>query len=488
MVKSFLKYLCLLLVVLLLIWVAFGVYVMTKTTTQGGITWQSCYRPAYLSWFRLPPPLTLQCATVRVPVDYQKPEGKSFSLPLTRLPSKSDNPIGELLMLNGGPGGHSLDLAVLMMDDEYAQKVQDNFHIIGYAPRGVAPSSPAIDCGGVDEDEDAKAYMQACIKHTGTDILPFISSKEVVRDLDSVRSQLGVETWSMVGYSYGTKLVAKYAERYPAHLRAGVADGVVDTSEDLFTILTNQYKGAQVVFDKFVETHHNTCQHDCLFDKNQASSRAFIELLASISAKKLTDKNGKLIDSEGILTIFNENLNDSGYWSDMVNMLTELKAGKTDEYNVQLTISEFGEEGFSEDALVMVNCADSAVKMDKDRYIKEAKRIDAEARYDDIKPKSDEEYLDACYHWQWRASDDLTENLINEQTPNLLFIAQKYDLATPLANAVTMAKRFDDTLIYTPHHGHTVSLSGMNACVDEYVLKYLLDPKTRFDDKVILCQ
>lgn len=486
--RSFLKYLCVLVVILLLVGVLFGLYVVTKSTTQGDITWQSCYRPAYLSWFRLPPPLALQCATVRVPVDYQKPDGKSFSIPLTRLPSQSDNPIGELLMLNGGPGGHSLDLAVLMMNDEYAKKVQANFHIIGYAPRGVAPSNPAIDCGGADEDEDAKAYMQSCTEHTGADVLPFVSSKEVVRDLDSIRLQLGVKTWSMVGYSYGTKLVTKYAEHYPTHLRAGVADGVVDTSEGLLSILTNQYKGAQFAFEEFFKAWQKTCQQACIFDQNKDPSQSFVAILADISAKNLVDKNGDKIDSKSILAIFNENLNDSTYWSEMMTMLDELYAGKTDEYNVQLTISKFGEESFSEDALVMVNCADSAVKMDKDGYIKEAKRIDAQARYDDIEPKSDNERLDACYYWQWQASDDLTENLINEHTPNLLFVAQKYDFATPLANAVTMAKRFDDTLIYTPSHGHTVSLSGANACVDEYVVKYLLDPKMHFGDKVILCQ
>ncbi|NSM10701.1 alpha/beta hydrolase [Moraxella bovoculi] len=51
-----------------------------------------------------------------------------------------------------------------------------------------------------------------------------------------------------------------------------------------------------------------------------------------------------------------------------------------------------------------------------------------------------------------------------------------------------MAKRFDDTLIYTPYHGHTVSLSGMNACVNGYVVPYLLNPKVKFDKKVILCE
>ncbi|UYZ70435.1 alpha/beta hydrolase [Moraxella bovis] len=487
LLKSFLKYITIFIIALIAILLCFYLYLISGSTKQGDITWHSCYRPAYWSWFSLPPSVRLQCATVNVPVDYTKPYGKTFAIPLTRLPTKG-SPVGELLLLNGGPGGHSLDMSMTLFDD-YGQTVKDNFNVLGYAPRGVAPSAPAIDCGGVDETDEqgntsAKAYMDACIQHTGADILPFISSKEVVKDLDSIRTQLGVDVWSMVGYSYGTKLVAKYAEHYPTHLRAGVADGVVDTSESLFTILKNQYKGSQIAFDAFIKS----CQDTCIFDNSQDPNTAFINKLADISAKNLTDKNGDTIDSQSILAIINENINDSAYWADMMTMLGELDRGETGEFNTQLRLSEFGEKGFSKDALSLVNCADSAPKLSRDDYIKQAKIIDSEVRYDDIKERSDDDYLDACYYWQWQATDDLNENLITNDTPNLLFVAQKYDLATPLANAVNMAKRFDDTLIYTPYHGHTVSLSGMNACVDGYVVQYLLDPKIQFDKKVILCE
>lgn len=102
---------------------------------------------------------------------------------------------------------------------------------------------------------------------------------------------------------------------------------------------------------------------------------------------------------------------------DMMTMLGEL--------NTQLLLSEFGEKGFSKDALSLVNCADSAPKLSRDDYIKQAKIIDSEVRYDDIKERSDDDYLDACYYWQWQATDDLNENLITDNTPNLLFVAQK---------------------------------------------------------------
>lgn len=54
---------------------------------------------------------------------------------------------------------------------------------------------------------------------------------------------------------------------------------------------------------------------------------------------------------------------------DMMTMLGEL--------NTQLLLSEFGEKGFSKDALSLVNCTDSAPKLSRDDYIKQAKIIDS---------------------------------------------------------------------------------------------------------------
>ncbi|MDO4442137.1 MAG: alpha/beta fold hydrolase [Moraxella sp.] len=487
--KSIFKYFGIMLLAVLIVLCCGYLYLISQQTKQGDITWQSCYRPSYLfSWFVLPPALRLQCATVSVPVDYAKPDGKTFSIPLTRLPATGDDIIGDLLLLNGGPGGHSLDMSSLMLDNHYGNQVKERFHILGYAPRGIAPSSPAIDCGGIEETDEtgksnAKAYMQACIKHTGADILPFVSSKEVVKDLDSIRKALHNDTWSMVGYSYGTKLVAKYAEHYPSHLRAGVADGVVDTAEDLPTILANQNKHAQIAFERFMDW----CQ-DCAFDRQKDPNAAFLAVLTAIDNQRLKDSDGETIDKQSLLSIFTDSLNDESAWQDLKQMFDELLAGKTDIYNEHRFIAKLNEKGFSNDGLAMINCADSAPKMSKNDYIKHAKSVDAQARYDDIKERADDDYLDSCYYWGHQATDDLAENLVNENTPNLLFVSYEFDLATPYANAQTMAAKFDDPLIVLAgQQGHTVSLFGENACADEYVSRYLFEPKTDFGDKLLIC-
>jgi pimeloyl-ACP methyl ester carboxylesterase len=48
-----------------------------------------------------------------------------------------------------------------------------------------------------------------------------------VRDLEHVRSALGIETWNLYGVSYGTRVAQHYMRRYPQRVRAVILDGVV---------------------------------------------------------------------------------------------------------------------------------------------------------------------------------------------------------------------------------------------------------------------
>lgn len=462
-------------------------YVYGQGETQGEVRWQSCYRATYWAWFEDGLPSSkLQCATVSVPFDPDKADTKQFTLALTRLPSKTAK--SDLLLLNGGPGAHSLDMALWLNDDEYVQALKDNFHLIGLAQRGVRPSVPFVDCDGKDETKDGgEAYVKACIAKTGQDVLDVISSREAVKDLDIIRQQLGNETWSMIGYSYGSKLVAEYAEHYPKHLHAGVADGVVDTSEDWFTILHNQQAQSQAVFLGFVDWCVAN-ESSCVFGESDEPNQTFIELLKNIEKMALTDQQGESITAESVLTLFDEHLNEKYNWYSLHDMLAELSKGELVSYQMLQEFSRLSNIGFSTDAFVSINCADSAPRQDKATYIAHAKAVDDKALYNNIVPIKDDEYLDACFYWGRAGSDDLSVYQATADTPKLLFVAQQHDLATPFTNAQNMAKRFNSTLIYTPYYGHTVSFLGGQACVDSHVMRYLLDPKADLGGEMILCE
>jgi pimeloyl-ACP methyl ester carboxylesterase len=87
-----------------------------------------------------------RCATVSVPMDYADPDGPKIEIAVSRI--RSENPDarrGALLLIPGGPGGDSMN-DPSGKGQRLPQKVRDAYDLIGFAPRGMAPST-AVDCG-----------------------------------------------------------------------------------------------------------------------------------------------------------------------------------------------------------------------------------------------------------------------------------------------------------------------------------------------------
>ncbi|KAJ6005119.1 hypothetical protein N7540_012918 [Penicillium herquei] len=106
-----------------------------------------------------------QCARLEVPMDYEDPdpEGRKFVLAVVKLPAKvpiSDPRYGGAVLINpGGPGGPGTLQAVLsgrslqtIVDAEYDPDLgsvnsgDKYFDIIGFDPRGVGSTTPALAC------------------------------------------------------------------------------------------------------------------------------------------------------------------------------------------------------------------------------------------------------------------------------------------------------------------------------------------------------
>ena len=62
----------------------------------------------------------------------------------------------------------------------------------------------------------------------GKEFLANVGTVNVVKDLDAMRAALGDDKLTYLGYSYGTRIGAAYAEAYPQNVRAMILDGAVD--------------------------------------------------------------------------------------------------------------------------------------------------------------------------------------------------------------------------------------------------------------------
>ncbi|MFC9294803.1 alpha/beta hydrolase [Streptomyces sp. NPDC057011] len=196
------------------------------------------------AWHRCSPeqPASYECATLKVPLDYRRPEGQKIDLAISRM--KSENPAkrhGAMLLNPGGPGGSGLDLP-LMANEAMPKDVRDQYDLIGFDPRGVGASSP-ITCGLTDAEQGidrpyrpesfpsdvawARTVADKCRKKAGA-VLPHITTRNTARDMDTVRTVLGERKLSYLGYSYGTYLGAVYSQMFPERTDRFVLDSGVD--------------------------------------------------------------------------------------------------------------------------------------------------------------------------------------------------------------------------------------------------------------------
>jgi pimeloyl-ACP methyl ester carboxylesterase len=143
----------------------------------------------------------------------------------------------------GGPGGSGLIYAIL---GQFVPKhAGDTYDWIGFDPRGVGSSKPAISCDPnyfvgprppfrptTDAYLNAwltrsKNYAQACADDAGA-LLDHMKTTDVAHDLDTIREALGAPQINYYGYSYGTYLGQVYSTLFPSHVRRIVLDSNVD--------------------------------------------------------------------------------------------------------------------------------------------------------------------------------------------------------------------------------------------------------------------
>jgi pimeloyl-ACP methyl ester carboxylesterase len=183
-------------------------------------------------------PAAMECGTLTVPRDYADP-GKSGDLDLavSRIPATGPGPrLGSLVVNFGGPGIPGIaELAERTAAGELA-RLNRRYDLVGFDPRGTGRSTP-VDCGDLsgvtatDLVAQARQVAQACRKHSGG-LLHWVGTPNAARDLDVVRSALGDDRLTYLGFSYGGRLGSVYAHEFPQHTGRIVLDGVPDPTLD----------------------------------------------------------------------------------------------------------------------------------------------------------------------------------------------------------------------------------------------------------------
>ncbi|MGA8634777.1 MAG: alpha/beta hydrolase, partial [Candidatus Dormiibacterota bacterium] len=126
------------------VWIAAPAGRAAASPGTGSIAWGPCSDPSLQS-------AHAQCGFVSVPLDYGNPGGRHIQLAVSRIrhTSSAADYQGVILSNPGGPGGSGLNLNVFLIQALQAEgfpAAAADYDWIGFDPRGVGSSVPAISC------------------------------------------------------------------------------------------------------------------------------------------------------------------------------------------------------------------------------------------------------------------------------------------------------------------------------------------------------
>ena len=435
----------------------------------------------------------VECANLVVPRDPSKPSGPTVTVAVARMTATDPkHRIGSLLVNPGGPGASGRTFAYQLASAVALSPLRERFDIVGWDPRGVGDTTPVTCFGSGPEYDrlyaddptpddaaelerlkaDTKAFATSCGVRSG-DRLRFTSTDMVVADMERLRIALGEETISYLGFSYGTYLGAKYADRYPKRVRSFVLDGALDPTADADERVRKQAVGFEIALGEFLDACKGGA---CGFvHADETPAQAFDRLMAAIDAKPLKVGDRSVGPGEASTATLAGLYNTTVGWSTLRGALT--RADKGDGKGLLALFDQYADRNSdgmylnTADANAATNCTDVPASRDPAHYdalaaelSKTSRRFGAFAAYSTL----------VCAYWPVPVTGTLAPTKAVGSAP-ILVIGTVNDPATPYVWAQSLAGQLTSGVLLTYEgKGHTAFLSG-NRCIRKAGEAYLLD-------------
>ncbi|THA70256.1 alpha/beta hydrolase [Streptomyces sp. A0958] len=473
------------------------------------LTWKKCPAPSQAQGGgKAPSPLpggaAWECTSMKVPLDYAKPDGDTIELALIRAKAiNRKKRIGSLVFNFGGPGGSGV--ATLPAFGTQYDKLRARYDLVSFDPRGVG-NSDGVECetdkqldaryqeDGTPDDaaeekafvKDTKDYAAACEKRSGEQ-LPFVGTTDAARDMDLMRQVLGDDRLHYFGISYGTELGGVYAHLFPKNVGRSVLDAVVDPTEDAEQSSLGQAKGFQLALDNFAK--------DCA-DRGDACKlpgstpkeieQGIVDLQDRLEKKPVKGIGARKLTQTQATTGIAAALYSKETWPLLEQGVDEADGGNgslllalADSLNGR---SEDGRYDNSAAAYTAISCADS-----RERFTLEQTKAKLPA-FREASPVFGD-YLGwglmGCTDWPVKGAWKTPDVSAPGSAP-VLVIGNTGDPATPYAGAKAMAEKLGKGVgveMTYKGQGHGAYNSG-DACVQKAVGGYLLDGKVPADGTV----
>jgi pimeloyl-ACP methyl ester carboxylesterase len=444
------------------------------------------------------------CATYKVPLDYDKPHGATTTIALARRPAGDRaHKIGTIFMNPGGPGGAGRGL-VTVAHEIVAPDVLARFDIVGFDPRGIGASDP-IQCFPTDEQAEALfdrmkivpltrseitstiranlEYTEGCVRNAGP-LLRHMSTLNVAKDLDRLRQAVGDSKLNYIGFSYGTLIGATYANLFPGRVRAVIIDGNVDPDQRTNRRLANKFEragGFEIVLRAFL-SECDKARANCEFAGN---ARAKFNALRDRLRRGPADvpELGGTVTIDDLTNFISGSMYDVASWPDTAATLKVAYDAILGGGSAPSTLAvrpfpkakpgpgwsadDYGYNG--NDSFLAVNCADAPLPRNPALYPGIAVAFE---RANPTFGRAEAFSEVACANWP-RITERYHGPWNRRTAKTVLVVNPTHDPATRYDFAKRMTKELGNARLLTlDGYGHTASYSR---CITGWYSKYLIN-------------
>ncbi|AVZ77737.1 protease [Streptomyces lunaelactis] len=436
-------------------------------------------------------PDSIQCGTVKVPLDYARPAGKQIELTVSRgrATGKPAEHQGAFVYNPGGPGASSMYFPMVSRLPEW-ERIARAYDIVGYSPRGVGRSAP-LSCQNPadftraptlapvhpspsykqERIARAKAYAQGCARNAGPALRHYTSLNNA-RDLDVLRAALKQKRLTFMGASYGTYFGALYATLFPSHVRRMVFDSAVNP--DARGIWYRSNLAQSYAFEsRWADFRAWAAKHDRTYDLGatpEEVSRSYEKARAALAHKPAGGKVGPgQLHAAFLATGYSDD-----FWVPRATALSEYLKGNEKPLIDQAAPDPAGARNAENGNAVYtaVLCNDAPWPTEWEVWDRDNSELALLAPFETW----DNAFMNLpCAYWPAPRQQPLEVRTKRGALPPTLILAAERDAATPYEGARELARRLKGAVLITERDAGTHGIGGgANECVNSYLEDYLL--------------
>ncbi len=461
------------------------------------------------------PESRFECVTITVPRDHYDADSPTWEVTYAIQPAAVERR-GTFVTITGGPGSAGIASAD-SYTDLMASQITDFNDIVFLNQRGSgfgvdddrwvrcddaiveyyrAPVDP-LDPAARDEVADVlQRFVDDCLAEGDVDVddLPYYATRQAAEDLELVRGHLGVDQFALYGESYGTQFVQTYAAAHPDRVSSLFLDGAVDlTVESL-----DWYDEAARAYEDALTRTMAACDDDpvCAADAGgdaAGTPAAYDRLAARLGdgpiAYDLPMPDGSTepreLTADDVTTAAAGSVGSFSARMQFLRVLTAAAGGNlvplarmslSYSYLDPETLDVVPDGSYSDALYYAVECQDYAfypgAGSPRDRL---DRWLDDFAAGDTDELRMNEIALGDLPCLYWPAQPAITERpapIVDPQYPTFVLTADT-DPATPMANALRIHGRLDDSYLVVLQDGPHVIFDWGYACVDDLVADFL---------------